>query len=134
MLAQFTFEPDNGDPIGAAVRGARDFAQTHQLDPTNAARLAILVEELVANICEHGSSDGLATIELDLSIQTDAIGIVIRDSGASFNPDSGVSFDGPNMVRGGGAGLELVRTWSKIVSYHSINGHNTLTLRMPISA
>ncbi len=53
------------------------------------------------------------------------------DAGTYYDPREAV-FEGPNLERGGGVGLELIRAWSRIVSYRRRAGRNRLVLEMPI--
>jgi hypothetical protein len=41
-------------------------------------------------------------------------------------------FGGPNLERGGGAGLELIRAWCRIAAYARRGGRNRLVLEMPL--
>ena len=55
----------------------------------------------------------------------------VSDAGLPFDPRDAV-FEGPNLERGGGAGLELIRAWSRIADYTRRAGRNRLFVEMPL--
>lgn len=109
------------------------FCAARTLEAPIAARLAIIVEELVTNLVEHGGVEEDDEIELTLEGGDGAIRIGLGDSGRAFDPrDSAPTGEIPD--RGGGAGLDLVRAWAEILDYRSRDGWNRLDLRMPARA
>ena len=124
-----TIRCNGADAVGASAAAARAFGLDHALHIDSAARLAIIVEELVLNLVEHGGVDAAREIELALALEDDAIEIALADTGAPFDLREAA----PGEVipeRGGGAGLDLVRAWAEIVDYRSADGWNHLRLRM----
>ena len=115
-----------------ATLAARDFGVGAAMDDSDVARLAIVVEELVTNLYDHGGLkfDDMFTIEL--SITGDAVSLVIVDPGKPFDP-SLHQLDRTIPSRGGGAGLKLVRTWATSVEYGMQGGLNRLSVRLPRS-
>ena len=113
-----------------ATVAARQFAESAEIDERDASRLAVVVEELVINLYEHG---GLATedqFELELSVTDDAISLLLLAPGDEFDPgraqqDSGIP------ERGGGAGLKLVRAWAERIDYQRKDGRNRLAVLLP---
>ena len=99
------------------------------IDP--AAKLAIVVEELVANLVEHGGIDEKGEVELTLVHIGDGVLIELADSGPPFDPRAAVS-DDVVPTRGGGAGIDLVRAWAEITDYRSADGWNRLSLRLNV--
>lgn len=124
-----TIRCDGAEAVGASAAAARAFALDHALPVDRAARLAILVEELVLNLVEHGGVDAAGEIELALSLEDGAIEILLADTGAPFDLREAAP-GGAIPERGGGAGLDLVRAWAEIVDYRSADGWNHLRLRM----
>lgn len=114
------------------VEATRDFTLERALETGHAARLAIIVEELVTNLVEHGgvTADGL--IELALTEQAGAVEIALSDSGVAYDPRIDDP-DAPIPDRGGGAGIDLIKAWAEIVDYRSHNGQNRLLLKMWVS-
>jgi anti-sigma regulatory factor (Ser/Thr protein kinase) len=53
--------------------------------------------------------------------------LAVSDAGAAFDPRA-PSFEGPNLERGGGAGLELVRAWAELADYRRRRGRNRVVL------
>jgi anti-sigma regulatory factor (Ser/Thr protein kinase) len=121
---------DGASMLSGAVELARDFAATHRLKAGDAARLCILVEELVANLSDHGTP-GPAPPRLSLSIEAAAIRICLVDSGKPFDPRRAAP-QSPHQERGGGAGLAIVRAWAEIEDYRSDRNGNRLEVRFPL--
>lgn len=108
----------------------RAFVEQAGLDRDAAERLAIIVEEWIANLIDHGATPAGSRIGLRLVRRPDAIRITITDAGVAFDPRT-ATFDGPDLDRGGGAGLELLRAWSRVIAYGRRAGRNRLVLEMP---
>ena len=97
--------------------------------PGTCARLAVIVEELVVNLVEHAAVDGDAVIGLGLAATPDGVHVVLIDEAKPFDPRTAPHVGAvPNMERGGGAGLAIVRAWSRILTYSRIGGRNRLEL------
>ena len=116
--------------VPRAIRLARRFAAA--VDPTAADRLALVVEEWVANVVEHGGPQPGARIVLRLAREGAVVRLSVSDAGGSFDPRS-VVFDGPNPERGGGAGLALITGFCRIAAYSRRAGRNYLVLEMPLA-
>lgn len=118
--------------LGDAVAWARRYALDQGLGPRDLPRLAIIIEELITNLCEHGVCVPEREIGLELARLDSTVELVIEDNGAPFDPRSASSQkDVPE--RGGGAGLRMVAAWSEIVGYHSNAGRNRLELLMRLA-
>ena len=97
--------------------------------PGLAARLAVIVEELVANLVEHGDVAAGTIIEFGMAATADGVRVVLIDDAAPFDPRTAPHVgDRPDDGRGGGAGLAIVRAWSRILAYSRIDGRNRLEL------
>ncbi|WP_293394844.1 ATP-binding protein [Phenylobacterium sp. RIFCSPHIGHO2_01_FULL_69_31] len=116
--------------VGRALAATRAFCQQAELGRDAAERLVIVVEEWVANVVEHGAPPPGSRIGLRLVQGSGAIRITMTDAGRPFDPRQ-EAFKGPNLERGGGAGLELLRAWSRVAAYGSRAGRNRLVLQMP---
>ncbi|MFZ4688875.1 MAG: ATP-binding protein [Polymorphobacter sp.] len=123
--------PADTAAVGAAVAAARAFAAANALPIETAARLAIIVEELVSNLIDHAGLAPDARIELTLSRAGDAVSIGLADPGAPFDPRT-AAFTATERppARGGGAGLALVRAWATIDGYSRADGRNLLQLTL----
>jgi len=116
--------------LGDAVAETRRYASDQQLQPWAEARLCIIVEELIANLIEHGGAQQAIDLELDRT--STAVTVVLEDGGPAFDP-RGVPETATVPARGGGAGLRLVRDWSEVVSYETAEGRNRLELSVPLT-
>lgn len=92
----------------------------------------MIVEEWVANLVEHGGLPSGDRIGLRLAARPGRVRLTFTDAGRPFDPRR-ATFAGPDPDRGGGAGLELIRAWSRIASYARRQGRNRLILEMPLS-
>lgn len=117
--------------MAGALAAARSFVQRTGLGRDAAERLAIIVEEWVANVVEHGEPPAGSRIGLRLARGEGLIRITVTDAGRVFDPRT-AAFGGPNIDRGGGAGLELMRAWSRAAAYGRRAGRNRLVLEMPL--
>nr|WP_232307140.1 ATP-binding protein [Sphingomonas sp. Y57] len=116
----------------AGVDAVHGFCAEAGLDGSDVARLAIIVEELVTNLIEHGGAGAAEAIELSLAWRDEgAVALVLSDGGGAFDPR-----EAPHDVaipdRGGGAGLNLVRAWASILDYRSEGGRNRMELSIPV--
>lgn len=122
-----------GDSIvRESVDAVHGFCAAAGLDGNAAARLAIIVEELVANLVEHGGAGAADAIELSLTrADGGPVALVLSDDGAAFDPREAPD-DEAIPDRGGGAGLNLVRAWATILDYRSEGGRNRMELSIPV--
>lgn len=111
------------------VEAAQAFGLDAGLEIATAARLAILVEELVFNLVEHGGIGADGDIELTLTRDDRGLAIILSDTGEPFDPRLAES-DEAIPDRGGGVGIDLIKAWSDIVDYRSQDGRNRLELRL----
>jgi anti-sigma regulatory factor (Ser/Thr protein kinase) len=118
--------------ITRALAVARRFAALAGLPDAAADRLAILVEEWVANVVEYGDAPPPSRIEMRLERDGPLVRMTVSDAGVAFDPRT-ADLDGPNLERGGGAGLALIAAWSRVAEYRRRGGRNRLVLEMPLS-
>ncbi|WP_293372265.1 ATP-binding protein [Phenylobacterium sp.] len=114
--------------VARALDATRRFARAHRLPQTTADRLAVIVEEWVANIVEHGRPRAGSLIGFRMERARGAVRMTFTDAGIAFDPRSAQD-KGPNLERGGGAGIALIRSWSEIEGYSRRSGRNRLALR-----
>ena len=114
--------------VAAALTAARRFAELQGLAAGVADRLAVIVEEWVANVIEHGSPRPGSRIGLRLERVGEGVRITVTDAGIAFDPRE-TEESGPNLERGGGAGLALIRAWAEIEGYRRHAGRNRLVFR-----
>ena len=117
--------------ISQAVDAARGFGTAQGLAKSDLARLCIVVEELIANLYDHGGVTERDDVELTCFCDPEGIRISIVDPGRPFN-----SWSTPPTVerdtRGGTAGTRLIQAWAELVSYNSSSEGNRLELLLPV--
>jgi anti-sigma regulatory factor (Ser/Thr protein kinase) len=118
--------------VADALAVVRGFVRRAGLGRDEAERLAIVVEEWIANVVEHGAPPPGSRIALRLERAHGLLRVTISDAGQAFDPRT-AAFGGPNLDRGGGAGLELMRAWSHIAAYRRRGGRNRLVLEIPLA-
>lgn len=117
--------------VHEATLAARDFAGTGRIDQADAVRLAIIIEELVTNLYDHGGLSAEDVFELELRATDADIRLVLVDPGRPFDPARAVP--DRSTSRGGGAGLKLIQAWAAHIDYRSTGGRNRLELLLPVS-
>lgn len=114
-----------------AAEAARAFGQSHWLSDDELARLCIVVEELVANLYDHGGLADKDEVSLDFAVEPDGIRVCIGDPGASFDP-----WRAPRKAnmpeRGGNVGIDIVRAWASYISYSPSPDGNRLEFLLPV--
>jgi anti-sigma regulatory factor (Ser/Thr protein kinase) len=127
----WTVRCGGADAVHGATTLARDFGAHHRLAPTVAVRLAIVIEEIVANAVEHGQVGTDDPVDLTIAFEADGVRIILVEPGLPFDPRQASPVTPEHERRGGGAGLDLVRSWARIVDYRTIDGVNRLELILP---
>jgi serine/threonine-protein kinase RsbW len=117
--------------VGDAVSAARTFAVLQGIGDSDVSRLCVVVEELVANLYEHGGVARGDSVDLSLSRAPGGITIVLADPGQPFDPRTAPPSK-PRPDRGGGAGINMVRAWTRLVDYSAQPNGNRLELLMPV--
>jgi len=113
-----------------AVTAAHAFADEEAIPEELAARLAIVVEELVANILRHGAAQASVFIDGKMEKMPGGIHLTLIDDGVHFNPKRALVDRSPNPETGGGSGIPLVRAWSDNLDYRCEGGLNWLELHL----
>ena len=117
------------EALVAATDAVDSFADAEGLDKITARRLAIIVEEVVANLLDHAAHGRDIAFHLSLDRGESGTLITLEDDSDPFDPRTVPIAETPNPERGGGVGLALVTAWADIVSYDSAGGRNRLILR-----
>lgn len=120
-------------PVTNAAKVARDFAVANGITGDDLSRLCVIVEELFANLYEHGGVGPDELVDLSLSRASDGVQIIVIDPGRPFDPR--VARSGKRQSsRGGGAGIDIVREWASQIDYGVTDGRNCLELVVPLRA
>lgn len=118
--------------IAAAIVATETFADAVGCAGEWRARLLILIEELVANLVDHGALPAGSAIGLALVLTEDAVRFELADSGHPFDPRGAAPDDAALPPQeGGGAGLRLLAAWARIVDYAGADGINRLLVDVP---
>jgi anti-sigma regulatory factor (Ser/Thr protein kinase) len=120
-----------GTVIIDATKAARAFGESQWLGDDELARLCIVVEELVANLYDHGGLSDQDDVGLDFAVDPDGIRVSIADPGAPFDPWSAPRKSAA-IERGGGVGIDIIRAWAEFISYGQTPGGNRLEFLLPI--
>lgn len=121
------FPADDG-AVRKALESARDFAGRVACGGDTEARLCIIVEELVANLIEHGNAPPESEIMLELAAIGSDIGLTLSDEAVPFDIRAAEIPANIPPERGGGAGISLVLSWARVIDYVRVDGRNVLTL------
>jgi len=122
---------ENGpESIHRAVALVHEFSAATVLMPQQSAKLAILVEEAVTNLYDHADVQPGFAGSLSLARESGGVRISLSDSGKAFDLREADAQQAPDLDRGGGAGLALIRAWADVLDYRSENGRNLLDLRL----
>jgi anti-sigma regulatory factor (Ser/Thr protein kinase) len=110
---------------------ARTFGEAEWLSEDELARLCIIIEELLANLYDHGGVSAEHDVELNLASEPGGIRITLFDPGTRFDPRSAPR-PPEEPERGGGAGIDIVRAWAEFVDYRATDAGNRLELLFPV--
>jgi len=116
-----------------------EFAREHEIVAEDAARILILLEELLTNLVKYGYPDraepGVA--EIELALNGSRLEIEFIDDGCAFDPLAGPSpnLDEPLEERPiGGLGLHLLRSLTEVVRYERRDNKNVIRLSRSIAS
>ncbi len=118
-------------PVTDAANVARNFAVANHIDGSDISRLCVIIEELFANLYEHGGVTHDELVQMSLSTSVGGVRIVVVDPGRPFDPRDAKS-SRPRSERGGGAGIDIVRGWASQFDYRRSEGCNRLELLVPL--
>ena len=122
-------ERDELDRITAEVE---DLGMQENWSPDLVFRVNLVLEEMVLNVIDYGTEDGVNEIEIILTLTDESLTIEIIDDGSPFDPLS----DAPDPDldatleerRVGGLGIHLTRSMMDDMRYRREQNKNHLTL------
>ncbi|MCL4821353.1 MAG: SpoIIE family protein phosphatase [Vicinamibacteria bacterium] len=104
------------------------FGERHQLPATVRQALDLALDELLANVIDHGRPDPSTRVVLSLERLADRVRLELRDRGVAFDPRS-ASVDASGAADGGGGlGLDLVRRSFDVIDYAREADENRVVL------
>jgi anti-sigma regulatory factor (Ser/Thr protein kinase) len=115
------------------------FGRMHGLADQLVDQFVLALDELVANIVQHGlSTDDHETIRISITLDAARLGMEISDPGKAFDPlheAPAPDLDSPlEQRRIGGLGVHFVRAMMDDVTYRREGDRNVLTLAKSLSA
>jgi serine/threonine-protein kinase RsbW len=115
------------------------FVREQGIAADDAARILILLEELLTNLAKYGYSDRAepGRAEIALALNGSRLEIEFIDDGCAFDPlaASLPNLDEPLEERPvGGLGLHLLRSLSDVVRYERRNNKNVIRLSRSIAS
>lgn len=126
-----TIAPDT-EEVPRLLDALEAFADEVALSPRAAHRLAVVVEELAANVAMHGSQgEGAATfVAVTVRSEGDEVIATIEDDGRAFDPLAHAAPDTDAALEDrdvGGLGVHFVQQMTKTLRYSRDEGRNRLT-------
>lgn len=109
-----------------------DFASTAELSDKDLFALQIILEELVTNVIDYGQiPTGQPAAKVELSVENDALKILLTDYGPEFNPllrddpDTTLPADQRQI---GGLGIHFCKKLTELQTYERRGNSNVLML------
>lgn len=120
--------PPAVEAVPALLDAIESFAEARELSPRVGQHLALVTEELAANVAMHAS--GATRILVAIRHDGTALHLLVEDDGPPFDP---LSSEPPSLEAGveerdvGGLGVHFVRTLTRRLHYERSGGLNRLT-------
>jgi len=127
--------PPAPEEVATLLDAVEAFAETAELSPRLAMRLALIAEELAANVAMHGK--GATYLSFTARATEAGVAIAFEDDGPEFDP---LAAPAPQTQAGldsrevGGLGLHLVREMTREAAWRRAEGRNLLTCLLPAAA
>ncbi|MFL5337529.1 MAG: ATP-binding protein [Geminicoccaceae bacterium] len=131
--------PARPEAVGELLDRLEGYVAATTLPSVVAHRLALICEELAANVAMHGAAagDGATYFEISVDCSPAGLTISIEDDGPAFDP---LAQEAPDVEQAleereiGGLGIHLVRQFARRVSYARTGNRNRLTAALDITA
>lgn len=129
--------PGTPDGLAEAMRAAQAFCEDVDAPGLSRANVMTALDEVLANIVNHGLKDVAGTIELTLGRDAQHVVAQVADTAGPFDPllvpppDTTLPMDKRKV---GGLGIALVRALTDEVAYDRRDGRNHLTLTWRLGA
>lgn len=125
--------PATLDSVSTLLDALEAYAETAELSPGIAARLALIAEEVAANVAMHAT--GASFFELRVTPAQGELGLCIEDDGPEYDPLARASPDTAATLEErdiGGLGVHLVREMTRDARYERAAGLNRLVCVLPL--
>ena len=111
------------------------YADAATLPPGIGARLALVAEEIAANVAMHAT--GATFFEMHVTPAPGALHLTIEDDGPPYDPLARAAPDTSAALEDravGGLGVHLVRQMKRDAAYQRIDGRNRLVCSLALAA
>jgi len=125
--------PATLDSVTELLDALEAYAEQADIPPGIAARLALVAEEVAANVAMHAA--GASFFELRVTPDAGALGLCLEDDGPEYDPltratpDTGAALEDRDV---GGLGVHLVRELTRDARYERADGLNRLLCSLPL--
>jgi anti-sigma regulatory factor (Ser/Thr protein kinase) len=121
--------PGTLEAVTGWTEGVQAFCARHGVAARAASQAALVFEEILTNLVQHGGGAGL-TLEASLEVTTSELRGEVVDDGAAFDP---LQVPPPDLEATleeravGGLGIHLARTLTDDLAYERREGRNRLS-------
>jgi|1186.fasta_scaffold827013_1 serine/threonine-protein kinase RsbW len=121
--------PGTLEAVTGWTEGVQAFCARHGVAARAASQAALVFEEILTNLVQHGGGAGL-TLEASLEVTTGELRGEVVDDGAAFDP---LQVPPPDLEATleeravGGLGIHLARTLTDDLAYERREGRNRLS-------
>ncbi|MBS7793145.1 ATP-binding protein [Roseococcus sp. SDR] len=125
--------PASLESVSALLDALEAYSEAAELSPGIAARLALVAEEIAANVAMHAT--GATFFELRVTPASGALALSIEDDGPEYDPLARAAPDTEAAIEDrevGGLGVHLVREMTQDARYVRAGGLNRLSCALPL--
>ncbi len=125
--------PASLDSVTELLDALEAYAEAAEIAPGIAARLALVAEEIAANVAMH--AEGATFFELRVTPAPGALALSIEDDGPEYDPLARATPDTAATIEDrevGGLGVHLVRELTQDARYERAGGLNRLSCALPL--
>ncbi len=125
--------PATLDSVSELLDALEAYAEAAEIAPGIAARLALVAEEIAANVAMH--AEGATFFELRVTPEPGALALAIEDDGPKYDPLARATPDTAAAIEDrevGGLGVHLVRELTQDARYERAGGLNRLSCALPL--
>lgn len=118
------------DDVARISEQVTDFCLERGVDQTRAKRVGLALEEMSANIVEHGFTKDKKPHAISVRVvhKLDELTLCLKDDCVPFDPGERLRMVGDDVTRN--IGIRLVFRMARDVQYQNILGLNVLTIKM----